>query len=120
MVIEGNWTTYRVYNTSSFPIILFEFHRCLSILEFLDALFLSCQGGLKVTVGAPLFHQLRCHFACICSPRYCITCDKWPLLPLMLNFYLSLYLMPLSMLSLLLSLLLNLHRSKHTILLTCI
>ena len=36
VVIEGNWTTYRVYDTSSFPIILFEFHRCLSILEFLD------------------------------------------------------------------------------------
>lgn len=67
---------------------------------------------LKVAVGAHSFHQLKGYFVCICSPRYCITCDKWLLSPLMLNFYLSLYLTPLSMLSLLLNW--SSHRHSNT------
>lgn len=86
VVIEGNWTTYRVCDACS----------ALFCLVYLD-------GGqpLSLLFCLPWFNEFS---GGVGSPRYCIICVKWLLLPLMLNFFSSLYQMHLSMLSLLLTL----------------
>lgn len=62
IVIEGNWTTYRVRFRKlvlTGGSIYYELHRFLLFMDFL----------------------------CLCSPKYCITCVKWLSLHRMRNFF---------------------------------
>lgn len=97
IVIEGNWTTYRV---------------CISYIVFVTD-FLSCFTSFmqwkQLTQIIHFLYLRKMIFSfCVYSLKYCIICDKWLSSHLMPNSFSDLCQILLSTLSLLLSLLMYL------------